>query len=245
MNPSAQHVQARLFELKSGEAFAAFQGSLLPTLPKEAIIGVRMPALRRLARELAMLPREGASAFSMDEFASDLPHQFFEENSLHLLLLGSIKDYGECLKQTERFLPFIDNWATCDIGLPKPLAKDPQRLLPNVQGWLKSDEPYTVRFAVGALLAAYMGENFRPEYPALVAAIQSSEYYVNMMRAWYFAAALAKRWDEALPYIEEGRLDEWTRGKAIQKALGSARIPLERKERLRALKPRKGQALAL
>ena len=239
MNPSAQHVQARLHELKSDAAFAAFQASLLPTLPREAIIGVRMPALRRLARELAKLPREGSSAFSMDEFMRETPHQFFEENSLHILLLSSIKDYGECLIATERFLPFIDNWATCDLGLPAPLAKDPMRLLPNVQSWLKSDAPYTVRFAVGALLTAYMGENFRPEYPALVAAVSSPDYYVNMMRAWYFATALAKHWEAALPYIEERRLDEWTRNKAIQKSVESARIPKEKKERLKALKSRK------
>ena len=239
MSPSAQCAQARLFELKDDEAFAAFQSSLLPTLPREAIIGVRMPALRRLARELASLSREGASAFSMDEFMQDVPHRFFEENSLHLLLLSSIKDYGECLAQTERFLPYIDNWATCDLGLPKPLAKSPERLLPNVKLWLKRDEPYAARFAVGALLTAYMGENFKSEYLALAAAVSSSDYYVNMMRAWYFAEALARHWDEALPYIEERRLDAWTHNKAIQKARESARIPHERKERLKALKLRK------
>ena len=235
MNPSAEYAQNRLFELKSGEAFAAFQSSLLPTLPHEAIIGVRVPALRKLAKELGR-----ASAFSLDEFMSDLPHQFFEENNLHIILLSSIKDYNECLKQTELFLPFIDNWATCDFGLPAPLAKQPDRLLPNVQNWLQSDEPYTVRFAVGALLAAYMGEQFKSEYPALVAAVTSTEYYVNMMRAWYFATALAKHWDAALPYIEERRLDAWTHNKAIQKSLESARIPQEKKERLKALKVKKG-----
>ena len=239
MNPSAKHVQTRLFELKSDEAFAAFQSSLLPTLPSGAIIGVRMPALRRLAKELSTLSQGGSSAFLTDEFMQDVPHQFFEENSLHLILLSSINDFDECLKQTQLFLPFIDNWATCDIGLPAPLAKNAERLLPNVQSWLKGDEPYTVRFAVGALLTAYMGENFRPEYPELVAAASSPDYYVNMMRAWYFATALAKRWETALPYIEERRLDEWTHNKAIQKAIESARIPLERKKLLKELRLRK------
>ncbi len=235
MNPSTQQAQKRLFELKSDESFRAFQASLLPTLPKEAIIGVRMPALRRLAKALC-----GESAFLLAEFMQELPHQFFEENNLHILLLSSIKCYDECLTQTERFLPFIDNWATCDLGLPAPLAKSPQQLLPNIKCWLKRDEPYTVRFAVGALLRAYMGENFRTEYLELVSSIQSAEYYVNMMRAWYFAEALARHWDAALPYIEEYRLDMWTHNKAIQKAAESARIPQEKKERLKALKLRKG-----
>ena len=242
MNPSVEHAQKRLFELKSDDAFAAFQSSLLPTLPKEAIIGVRMPALRRLAKELISLPRDAPrdpAAFSVGEFIQSLPHQFFEENNLHLLLLSSIKDYDECLIQTERLLPFIDNWATCDLGLPAPLAKSPERLLPNVKRWLKSDATYTLRFAVGALLAAYMDGAFRPEYLDLVAAVSSSEYYVNMTRAWYFATALAKHWDAAYPYIEAGRLDAWTLNKTIQKAAESARIPREKKERLKALKPRK------
>lgn len=241
MNASAEYAQKRLFGLASGEGFRAFQASLIPTLPQEAIIGVRSPALRRLAKELAALERDspcGESPFSAAEFMECLPHKFLEENSLHLLLLGSIKGYGECLARTERFLPFIDNWATCDLGLPAPLAKDTERLWPEIARWLKSDGPYVLRFAIGALLSAYMGESFRPECLSLVANLASSHYYVNMMRAWYFAEALARRWDAALPYIEARRLDAWTHNKAIQKATESARIPQERKERLKALKVR-------
>ncbi len=192
---------------------------------------MRTPALRKLAKELS-----GTSAFSADEFMRELPHQFFEENNLHILLLSSIKDYEECIIQMERFLPFIDNWATCDIGLPAALAKSPDRLLPKVESWLQSDKPYTVRFAVGALLTTYMGENFRPEYLALVASVSSSEYYVNMMRAWYFATALAKHWDAALPFIAKSRLDTWTYNKAIQKAIESARISPDCKAYLKTLK---------
>lgn len=206
-----------------------FQRKLIPNLAPETILGVRTPALRGLAGELAGT-REAA------DFLLALPHRFFEENQLHAFLIAQEKDFGACLALVDRFLPHVDNWATCDQLSPKALRKDRVRLLESIRGWLASDHPYTVRFGVNCLMAWYLDEGFDPEYPEMVAALRHEDYYVRMGVAWYFATALALQYDAVLPYIEGRRLDPWTHNRAIQKAIESRRIAPERKDALRALK---------
>jgi 3-methyladenine DNA glycosylase AlkD len=195
------------------------------------MIGVRTPALRSLAKTLAKDPEAEA-------FLRQLPHRYFDEDQLHAFLLSELKDFDRCLGEVERFLPYIDNWATSDQLSPKSFKKRKQALLPAIKGWLKSGHVYTVRFGIGMLMQHYLSEAFDPVYPAWVADIRSDEYYVNMMRAWYFATALAKQYEAALPFLQAGRLDPWTHNKAIQKAVESYRIPAERKDYLKTLRVR-------
>ncbi len=206
-----------------------FQGKLLPTVNPKTIIGVRTPDLRTLAKELAKKEDIGT-------FLDILPHTYFDENQLHAFILSELKDYGRCIQCVNTFLPYIDNWATCDQLSPKVFRKHKPELLAYIKKWLKSDATYTVRFAVGMLMQHYLDEDFKSEYPKLVAAIKSDEYYINMMRAWYFATALAKQYDVIIPYIEQKKLDPWTHGKAIQKAVESYRITPEQKEYLRTFR---------
>lgn len=206
-----------------------FQLRLLPTVAPEAVIGVRTPELRAYAK--ALLKRGGVEAF-----LHALPHRTFDENQLHAFLLSEMKAYAPCLAEVERFLPYIDNWATCDQLSPKVFKKHRAELLVSIQRWLSSTETYTLRFAVGMLMQHYLDEAFDPAFPALVAGIRSEAYYVNMMRAWYFATALAKQWEAALPFLTQRRLDTWTHNKAIQKALESSRVSAEQKAFLRSLK---------
>lgn len=217
-------IQERLFSLKD-EKYAEFQSRLTPTLPRGYFIGVRTPALRGYAKELA---KQGCA-----DFLGALPHEYFEENQLHAFIISEEKDFDRCIAEVERFLPFINNWATCDQPSPKAFKKAPERLLPYIDRWIKSGETYTVRFAVGMLMRCFLDEHFRVEYAEMVAEIRSEEYYVNMMRAWYFATALAKQYDAVLPFITEKRLDKWTHNKTIQKAVESYRITDEQKEFLR------------
>ena len=168
-----------------------------------------------------------------------LPHQYYEENNLHGLLIEQIKDYEQCLAELERFLPYIDNWATCDLLSVKIVKKHLDTFIKEVDRWIESDQPYTIRFGIGMLMRYYLDDEFQMEYPEKVAAVQSEEYYVNMMRAWYFATALAKQYDQILPFIEKGRLDVWTHNKSIQKAIESYRITPEQKMYLRTLKVKK------
>lgn len=198
----------------------------MPTVDSEKVIGVRMPLLRKLAKELS-------GTVDADAFLEELPHEYYEENNLHLLLIGTLRDYGNCVRRINVFLPYIDNWATCDIPAPKVFRKYLDELIKQVRVWITSEDTYTVRFGIGMLMQLYLDEAFRPEYPALVAAVESEEYYVNMMRAWYFTTALAKQYETALPYIEEQRLDIWTHNKTIQKAVESYRITPEQKAYLR------------
>ena len=221
-------VFARLYALRD-PAFGDFQARLMPTVGRETVVGVRTPALRALAKELAGTPEAAA-------FLRALPHRYFDENQLHALLIGGERDFGAALAETEAFLPFVDNWATCDQLSPRAFRKNPRELLPRIRVWLGSERPYTVRFAVGMLMTHFLGERFDPEYPALVAGIRSEDYYVNMMAAWYFATALALRYDDAAPYLEEGRLPPRIRAWTIRKALESYRVPDERKAQLRALR---------
>ena len=198
------------------------------------IIGVRTPALRDLAKTLSK--DEGKDAFLFD-----LPHTYFDEDQLHAFTLSLEKDFDRCLSETERFLTYIDNWATCDQFSPKVFKKQPERLLPSIEEWLKSDHVYTVRFAVGMLMEHFLGDHFDLRYPEMVAAVRSEEYYINMMIAWYFATALAKQYDAVLPFITEKRLDDWTHNKAIQKCVESDRITPEQKEYLKTLKVKAGK----
>ena len=226
----AEEIERELFRLRD-VPYRDFQAKLIPGVDPETMIGVRTPELRKLAKELSKRSDVG-------DFLAALPHAYFDENQLHAFLLSEMKDYGRCLSGVNAFLPFVDNWATCDQMSPKVFRKHRAELLPEIRTWLASEHTYTVRFAVGMLMEHYLDADFDPAYPELVAALRSEEYYVNMMIAWYFATALAKQYDAALPYIEGKRLDAWTHNKAIQKAVESYRITPEQKEYLRTLKVR-------
>ena len=169
-------------------------------------------------------------------FLDDLPHKYFDENQLHAFIISEIKDYGKCMEEVNRFLPYVDNWATCDQMSPKVFRKHRGELIREIKKWIRSDRTYTVRFGTGMLMEHFLEEDFDAAYPDMVADRRSDEYYINMMTAWYFATALAKRYDEILPYIEEQRLDVWTHNKAIQKSVESCRITPEQKEYLKSLK---------
>jgi 3-methyladenine DNA glycosylase AlkD len=230
MTQETECIRARLFALQD-EGYRAFHSRLMPTVPPETVIGVRVPALRRLAKRLAGTPQAEA-------FLQELPHIYYEENNLHAFLLESIRDYDAALAATEKFLPYIDNWATCDSFCPKVFAKHKEDLLPVLRRWMASDHPYTVRYGMEMLMRYYLDEDFRPEHLAWAAAVHSGEYYINMMRAWYFATALAKQPEAALPWLTARRLDVWTHNKTIQKAVESSRIPAETKAFLRTLRVR-------
>ena len=220
----------KLFALQD-KNYRAFQSKLMPTVPPETVIGVRTPLLRKLAKELSGTPQA-------ESFLRCLPHTYYEENNLHAFLVEKIRDYPTALAETERFLPYIDNWATCDCFCPKVFAKHKAELIPSIRRWLDSDKVYTVRYAMGMLMRYYLDEEFQPEYLAWVADVHSEEYYLNMMRAWYFATDLAKQPDTALPWLTERQLDVWTHNKTIQKAVESFRIPPEMKQQLRMLRIR-------
>ena len=228
MAKTENEIQERLLALQDLK-YRDFQNKLIPNIPSERIIGVRTPALRALAKELH--GRE-----DVEGFLSALPHRYFEENQLHAFLLSLERDYDKTVERLDAFLPYVDNWATCDQMSPKVFRKHRAELLAAIDRWLVSEHPYTVRFGVGMLMQHYLDEDFREEHLARVAALRSGEYYVNMMIAWYFATALTKRYNEALPYIEQRRLDPWTHNKAIQKAVESNRVPDTTKEYLRTLK---------
>ena len=222
----SEEIRENLFRLKDAE-YRAFQMKLLPTVKPETVIGVRTPELRKIAREI--VSREDLPAF-----LEGLPHLYFDENQLHAFVLSEMKDYDRCITALEQFLPYVDNWATCDQMSPKVFRKHKRDLLEHIKAWINSGECYTVRFGIGMLMEHYLDADFDPEYPDLVAAVESDEYYVKMMVAWYFATALAKQYDAVLPYIEEKRLDTWTHNKTIRKALESYRIDPERKAFLRS-----------
>ncbi len=204
-----------------------FNSKLMPTVPKDRVIGVRVPEIRKFAKEIY-------GTAEAEGFLKSLPHTYYEENNLHAFLIEKIPDYHKCLEAIENFLPYIDNWATCDMLVPKAFKKnltDSQ-----VISWIDSTHPYTVRFAIGMLMKFFLDEKFKPEYLKIVSSVKSDEYYVNMMIAWYFATALAKQYDEAVKYIETKALPEWVHNKTIQKAVESLRISKEQKTYLRTLK---------
>jgi len=220
-----------LSELKKlqDKGYRKMQITTIPSVKAESIIGVRTPALRALAKELSK--RDDISTF-----LEDLPHKFFEENQLHAFILSGMKDAEECIKLVDEFLPYVDNWATCDQMSPKIFKKHKDLLLEYVNEWIKSDKTYVKRFAVGMLMEHFLDEDFKTSYLTKVSRIRSDEYYINMMTAWYFATALAKQYDAALPYIEKQKLDKWTHNKTIQKAVESYRITPEQKEYLKTLR---------
>ncbi len=219
-------IQKELFKLQD-EEYKSFHSRLMPTVNPELIIGVRVPLLRKLSKEFA-------KTAEAQDFLLTLPHRFYEENNVHAFVIEEIKDFDEALAKTEEFLPYIDNWATCDMFLPKVFKKNTDKLLAKIREWICSDKPYTVRYAIGLLMKLYLDEEFNEEFLELAASVKSEEYYVNMMIAWYFATALAKQYDAALPYITDRRLETWTHNKAIRKAIESNRIDTATKHFLRA-----------
>ena len=221
-------IQQRLFALQDA-GYRDFHAALMPTVDKALVIGVRMPALRALAKEL-----KGTELAA--DFMAALPHKYYEENNLHAALIGHIRDFQSCLTALERFLPYVDNWATCDMMNPRALAKDKAALLERIRLWLQSGHTYTVRFGMEMLMNHFLEEDFREEYLALVASVRSEEYYVRMMQAWYFATALAKQYEAAVTYLEQRRLGAWVHNKTIQKARESFRVSQEQKEYLKSLK---------
>ena len=227
---TTEQIRQRLFELQDA-AYRDFQGKLIPTVDPKRIIGVRTPALRQLAKEL--LKKDDYSAF-----LEELPHHYFDENQLHAFLLSGMKDYEQCIAHVCRFLPYVDNWATCDQMSPKIFKKHREELLCRIREWIASSEPYTIRFGVGMLMEHFLDKDFDVDYPEMVAALRSEKYYVNMMIAWYFATALAKQYEAVLPFIEGKRLDDFTHNKAIQKAVESYRITPDQKLYLKGLKIR-------
>ena len=220
--------QELLFQLQD-KGYRDFQSKLIPTIPVETIIGVRIPAIRKLTKEYG---KDQASV----ELLKQLPHTYYDENILHALLVAEIKDYEVCVKEVERFLPYVDNWAVCDIFSPKVFRKNKDKLIDKIREWTASDHPYTCRFGMEMLMTHFLDEDFRVEYLEIPAAVHSEEYYVNMMIAWFYATALAKQWDAAIGYIEKKCLDPWTHNKTIQKARESYRITQEQKEYLKTLK---------
>ena len=224
-------IRAELFRLRD-EKYRDFQAKLIPGMEPETMIGVRTPALRAYAKELTKRP-------DVTEFLDALPHFYFDENQLHAFILSGMKDFDECARAVDRFLPFVDNWATCDQLSPKVFGKNHAALLPWIETWLDSGETYTVRFGIGMLMQHFLDADFDPAYLKWVTAVQSEEYYINMMRAWYFATALAKQYEAVLPYLEAYRLDTWTHNKTIQKAVESYRITDEQKAYLKTLKVKK------
>ena len=223
-----QSITEKLFSVQDMK-YRQFHSKLMPTVAPEVIIGVRTPELRKLAKMIAGTPVAEA-------FLKELPHHYYEENNLHGFLLEAIKDFEDCITALNEFLPYVDNWATCDMMSPKVLKKHPEKLYEWVKIWISSGETYTIRFGVNMLMKYYLDDTFLTEYPDMVASIQSEEYYVKMVIAWYFATALAKQYEAIVPYLEEGRLDVWTHNKTIQKAVESYRITKEQKAYLKTLK---------
>ena len=224
-------IRDELFKMQD-IGYRDFNSKLIPTVKKEDMIGVRTPELRKYAKKL--LKEEG-----VEDFLHSLPHKYFDENQLHAFIISEIKDFKLCIDELINFLPYLDNWATCDQLSPKIFKKYRNDLLPHIYEWLKSDKTYTVRFGIGMLMEHFLDEDFKSEYPEMVAAVRSEEYYINMMTAWYFATALAKQYESILPFIEGNKLDTWTHNKSIQKAIESNRISAEQKNYLKGLKIKK------
>lgn len=222
-------IRKELFSLQD-EEYRLFQSKLMPTVPIETVIGVRTPSLRKYASELY---RNRAAT---EAFLCSLPHYYYEENNLHAFLIEKEKDFGKVIFLLDEFLPYVDNWATCDSMSPKVLKKHTDRLMPHIYKWIDSPHTYTVRYAIGLLMKYYLDESFKAEYPDRVAAVVSSEYYIKMMVSWYFATALAKQYESILPYLTENRLGVWEHNMTIKKACESFRISDERKDELRKLK---------
>lgn len=223
-----EEIREQLYNMQD-EKYRDFQAKLIPTRTLDQIIGVRTPVLRKYAGQL--IKRDDIS-----DFLNDLPHRYFDEDQLHAFIVSGIKDYDQCISEVNRFLPYVDNWATCDQMSPKVFAKNKSSLIGQIKEWINDDKTYTIRFGAGMLMQHYLDDDFKPEYLDLVAGIRSDEYYVNMMIAWFFATALAKQYDATVPFIEERRLPDWTHRKAIQKSVESYRITDEQKKYLKSFR---------
>lgn len=221
-------IQEKLFELQDLK-YRDFHSKLMPTVSKEKIIGVRVPELRKFAKEF------NKSDLKTD-FLNTLPHKYYEEDNLHGFLIEQIKDFNECVSALDNFLLYVDNWATCDMMTPKVLSINPEKLYEKIDGWAKSEHTYTVRFAIVTLMKFFMDERLDKKHLNLLLSIKSDEYYINMAIAWYLATALSSRWDLVIPYIENQKFSKWVHNKAIQKANESYRITKDQKEYLKTLK---------
>lgn len=228
-----KYVQENLFALADKE-YKNFHSKLMPTVNPDLIMGVRVPVLRKFAKDF------GKTELA-EEFINILPHKYYEENNLHGFLIEQIRDFDACIEALDKFLPYVDNWATCDMTSPKVLGKKTDCLLVRINEWIKSGKTYTVRYGIGMLMRYYLDENFEKEHLKIVSGINSEEYYINMMIAWYFATALAKQWESTLPHIENRVLPVWVHNKAIQKSVESNRISTEQKEYLKTLKIKSGE----
>ncbi|MBP5608364.1 MAG: DNA alkylation repair protein [Lachnospiraceae bacterium] len=223
----------KLFELQDMK-YREMQIKIIPSIDPDSVIGVRTPDLKKIAKEMI-------GSGEHQSFVKVLPHRYFEEDQLHAFIISTMKDYDECMEALEIFLPYVDNWATCDQMSPKVFKKHRKQLLAHIKKWIRSKDTYTVRFGIGMLMEHFLDEDYDPGYPAMVAKIRSEEYYINMMIAWYFATALAKQYESIVPFIEENRLDDWTHNKTIQKSVESYRITPEQKVYLRSLKVSAGK----
>ena len=222
---SKKTISDELFSLKD-EGYKKFQCALMPTVNPEKVIGVRTPDLRKLSERLW---KEGRA----EELMKTLPHTYYEEDNLHAAFIEKITDFDRCIEELDRFLPFVDNWATCDMMNPKALKNDRERLLSKAYEWMEKEDAYTVRYGIGVLMRHFLGDNFSLEYAERVASVKNDEYYVRMMVAWYFAEALSRQYDLILPFIKERRLSLWVHRKAIQKAVESRKISTSQKEELK------------
>lgn len=221
-------VYERLSKFKDDE-YREFQSKLVPNISKDTILGVRTPDMRKIAKDV-FGTKEG------NDFLKKLPHKYYEENLVHFFLIAMIKDFDECIKETERFLPYIDCWPVCDQSSPKAFKKKHEELLPYIKKWIDSDHVYTSRFGMRMLMNEFLDADFKPEYLKWVSSKKGEDYYLKMMVAWYFATALAKQYDASIVYFEKRKLDDWCHKKAIQKAIESYRVSDEHKEYLRTLK---------
>ncbi len=220
-------LKKELFLLKDKD-YKDFQSNLIPGFDSSTMIGVRTPALRKIAKEMGETQKK--------EFLATVPHTFFEENQIHAFIISYMKDFNQCISSLEAFLPYVDNWATCDQMSPMVFKKHRKELLPYVYSWLESGKTYTVRFGIKTLMSHYLDSDFDSSYPEIVCSLKSEDYYVRMMVSWYFATALSKRYEEVLPYLEERRLEKWVHNKSIQKAVESYRITDAQKEYLKTLR---------
>ena len=228
MSEIIRNVQKELFAMQDLQ-YRDFHSRLMPTVKKEKVIGVRTPQLRKYANVFA---NTGDALV----FMQNLPHQYYEEDNLHGFLIEKIKVYEDCIEALDRFLPYVDNWATCDMMCPKVLKKEPGQLLEKIKDWINAKDVYMVRFGLKCLMNYYLDDYFSIECPALAASVKSEEYYIQMMQSWYFATALAKQYDVILPFLLEHRLSKWVHNKTIQKAVESYRITADQKNYLKTLK---------
>ena len=222
------NIQTQLFKMQDVE-YKNFHSKLMPTVDEQKVIGIRIPILRKFAKDFA-------KSDEAEGFIASLPHKYYEEDNLHAFVLEKVKDFDRAVKLTEDFLPYIDNWATCDMFMPLAFKKNKDKILPYALKWIKSDHTYTIRYGIGVLMKLFLDDDFKEDYMKVVSYVKSDEYYVNMMIAWYFATALARQYESAVKYIEHKRLPVWVHNKTIQKAVESYRISKETKEYLKTLK---------